>query len=166
MYVQLQKLSEFITDIGLNNHFHEKPIFNTPTARYTYGYKFKRVTNIPENAYVLKAYSIYTNTTDGNNQTLLNSYDYSPKTASMPVLYDTFIPCEVLGYYSGSAFIPYMRSLLPHYYIGVNTSRFKYTAPLYVGINGNISGNISGAVNMASFSDNADFSENPFMNTL
>lgn len=164
LFVQLQKLSEFITDIGFNNHFHEKPIFNTPAVSYTYGYKFKRVINIPENAYVLKAYSIYTNNTDGNNQTLLCSYDYSPKTDSMPVLYDTFIPCEVLGYYSGSAFIPYMRSLLPHYYTKNDTSRYKYTSPLYVGINGNISGNINGAVNMASFSDNVDFSENPFMN--
>lgn len=167
LYVQLQKLSEFITDIGLNNHFHEEPIFNTPTASYSYGYNFNRVTNIPDDAYVLRAYSIYTNTTDGNNQTLLCSYDYTTKTASMPVLYDTFIPCDVLGYYAGAAFIPYMRSLLPHYYPGPQISRFQYTSPLYVGINGTIGlGEISGAVNMASISGSEDFSKNPFMNAV
>ena len=73
LYVQLQKLSDFIADIGLNNHFHEKPLFNTPTVSNSYGYKYERITNIPENAYVLRAYSIYTNNTNGDNQTLLHS---------------------------------------------------------------------------------------------
>ncbi len=167
LYVQLQKLSDFIADIGLNKHFHEEPIFNTPTVSYSYGYKFNRVTTIPDDAYILKAYSIYTNTTDGNSQTLLCSYDYTPKTNTMPALYDTFIPCDILGYYAGTAFIPYMRSLLPQYYLGNQATRFRYTAPLYAGINGIIGfGEISGAVNMASFSGSEDFSKNPFMNTI
>ena len=167
MYVQLQKLSDFITDIGLNNHYHEYPIFNTPTASYTYGYKFNRVVHIPDNVYVLRAYSIYTNNTDGTNQTLLHSYDYTAKGHEKPELYDMFVPCSVMGSSSGTNFIPYMRSLLPHYYADKSSlARYKYTAPLYVGINGTIIGNISGVVNMASFSDNVDFSENPFMNTV
>ena len=167
MYVQLQKLSDFITDIGLTNHYHEYPIFNTPTASYTYGYKFNRVIHIPDNAYVLRAYSIYTNNTDGNNQTLLHSYDYTSKGYESPELYDMFVPCSVMGSSTGTNFIPYMRSLLPHYYADKSSlARYKYTAPLYVGINGAISGKISGAVNMVSVTGADDFSENPFMNTV
>lgn len=168
LYVQLQPLREFIADIGLTNHFHEYPIFNMPTASYTYGYKFDRLLNIPENAYVLKSYGIYRNKKDGNIQTALYTYDYSPKTTVMPILYDTFVPCSILGSYSGSAYVPYMRSLLPKYYVTSSkaTSRFRYTAPLYVGINGAINGNkISGAINMVSVTGSEDFVENPFMNT-
>lgn len=167
LYVQLQKLSDFIADIGLNNHFHEKPLFNTPTISNSYGYKYDRITNIPENAYVLRSYSIYTNNTNGDKQTLLHSYDYTPKSVTSPELYDTFVPCSVLGGYSGAAYVSYMRSLLPHYYTTPgNPSNYRGTAPLYVGINGIISDKINGVVNMVSVSGNENFSENPFMNVV
>ena len=169
LYVQLQPLREFIADIGLTNHFHEYPIFNTPTASYTYGYKFDRLLNIPENAYVLKSYGIYRNKKDGNIQTALYTYDYTPKTSTMPILYDTFVPCSILGSYSGTAYVPYMRSLLPKYYVtgSQNIPRFSHSAPLYVGINGAINGNkISGAINMVSVSGSENFEKNPFMNIV
>ena len=169
LYVQLQPLREFIADIGLTNHYHEYPIFNTPTASYTYGYKFDRLLNIPENAYVLRSYGIYRNKKDGNIQTALYTYDYTPKTNTMPILYDTFVPCSILGAYSGTAYVPYMRSLLPKYYLTgeQNIPRFSHSAPLYVGINGAINGNkISGAINMVSVSGSENFKENPFMNVV
>lgn len=170
LYVQLQKLSDFIADIGLNNHFTVRPVFNVPTASYTYGYKYSRVSAIPDNAYVLRSYSIYSNKTDGSSQSLVMSYNYSPKSYETPLLVDMFIPCNSLGTYhaTGTNMIPYMRSLLPHYSAEKSPTiyqKYRRSVPLYTGINGNISSSLSGAVNMCSVTSGDDFTANPFMNT-
>ena len=162
MYVQLQKLSEFISDIGLNNHYVVNPILNAPTASYSYGYKYRRLSAIPENLYVLKSYSIYTNKADGTSQTQLANYTYTSRGYETPTIIDTFIPCNSFGGYcdKGSTDIAYMRSLIPHYYVGGDSlAKYTFLPPLYVGMNGI-------AINMCSTIDkDSEFSANPFMNT-
>lgn len=175
MYVRLKKFSEFrdefLNPSGYVGHFSARPIFNDYAAAKTYGYKFdsENISSFADDMYILAGYTLVTNKTDGTAQTDIYSYDYSTYTNSTIDIYDTWIPCDLKGtnyWAQGSAFIPYMRSLMTvRHYPDVNDG-FSYYGkmPLYVGINGMISGGKAiNAVNMFSVTASGGFSENPFM---
>lgn len=175
MYVRLKKFSEFrdefLNPSGYVGHFSARPIFNDYAAAKTYGYKFdsENISSFADDMYILAGYTLVTNKTDGTTQTDIYSYDYSTYTNSSIDIYDTWIPCDLKGtnyWAQGSAFIPYMRSLMTvRHYPDVNDGFYYYgKMPLYVGINGMISGGKAiNAVNMFSVTASGGFSENPFM---
>lgn len=175
MYVRLKKFSEFRAEFlnpsGYVGHFSARPIFNDYAAAKTYGYKFdsENISSFADDMYILAGYTLVTNKTDGTTQSDIYSYDYSTYTNSRVDIYDTWVPCDLKGtnyWAQGSAFIPYMRSLMAvRHYPDVNTAFAYYNKmPLYVGINGMISGGKAiNAVNMFSVTAAGGFSENPFM---
>lgn len=175
MYVRLKKFSEFRDEFlkpsGYVGHFSARPIFNDYAAAKTYGYKFdsEDISYFADDMYILAGYTLVTNKTDGTTQTDIYSYDYSTYTNSSIDIYDTWIPCELKGtnyWAQGSAFIPYMRSLMTVRHNPDVNDGFSYYGkiPLYVGINGIISsGKAINAVNMFSVTASGGFSENPFM---
>ena len=175
MYVRLKKFSEFrdefLNPSGYVGHFSARPIFNDYAAAKTYGYKFdsENISTFSDDMYILAGYTLVTNKTDGTTQTDIYSYDFSTYTSSSIDIYDTWIPCDLKGtnyWAQGSAYIPYMRSLMSVRYNGSVASPFAYYGlmPLYVGINGMISGGKAiNAVNMFSVTASGGFSENPFM---
>ena len=175
MYVRLKKFSEFRDEFlkpsGYVGHFSARPIFNDYAAAKTYGYKFdsENISSFADDMYILAGYTLVTNKTDGTTQTDIYSYDYSTYTNSSIDIYDTWIPCDLKGtnyWAQGSAFIPYMRSLMAVRMYGSVNDGFSYYGkmPLYVGINGMISGGKAiNAVNMFSVTASGGFSENPFM---
>lgn len=175
MYVRLKKFSEFrdefLTPSGYVGHFSARPIFNDYAAAKTYGYKFnsENISSFGDDMYILAGYTLVTNKTDGTTQTDLYSYDYSTYTNSTIDIWDMWIPCDIKGTYywaQGSAYIPYMRSLIARRWFGTIDTPFNYmfNMPLYVGINGMISGGKAiNAVNMFSVTASGGFSENPFM---
>lgn len=175
MYVRLKKFSEFrdefLNPSGYVGHFSARPIFNDYAVAKTYGYKFdsENISSFADDMYILAGYTLVTNKTDGTTQTDIYSYDYSTYTGSSIDIYDTWIPCDLKGtnyWAQGSAFIPYMRSLMTVRQYPDIASAFHYYGkiPLYVGINGMISGGKAiNAVNMFSATASGGFSENPFM---
>ena len=175
MYVRLKKFSEFRAEFlnpsGYVGHFSARPIFNDYAAAKTYGYKFdsENISAFADDMYILAGYTLVTNKTDGTTQTDIYSYDFSTYMNSTIDIYDTWIPCNLKGtnyWAQGSAFIPYMRSLMAvRHYPDVNTAFAYYNKlPLYVGINGMISsGKAINAVNMFSVTASGSFTENPFM---
>ena len=175
MYVRLKKFSEFRDEFlkpsGYVGHFSARPIFNDYAAAKTYGYKFdsENISSFADDMYILAGYTLVTNKTDGTAQTDIYSYDYSTYTNSTIDIWDMWIPCDIKGTYywaQGSAYIPYMRSLIARRWFGTVNTPFNYmfNMPLYVGINGMISGGKAiNAVNMFSVTASGGFSENPFM---
>lgn len=175
MYVRLKKFSEFrdefLNPSGYVGHFSARPIFNDYSAAKTYGYKFdsENISSFVDDMYILAGYTLVTNKTDGTTQTDLYAYDYTTYTNSSVDIYDTWVPCNLTGtnyWAQGSAFIPYMRSLMTirEYPDVSGTNGYYAKMPLYVGINGMISGGKAiNAVNMFSVTKTGGFSENPFM---
>lgn len=175
MYVRLKKFSEFRDEFlkpsGYVGHFSARPIFNDYSAAKTYGYKFdsENILSFADDMYILAGYTLVTNKTDGTTQTDIYAYDYSTYTNSSVDIYDTWVPCNLTGtnyWAQGSAFIPYMRSLMTvrEYPDVTGVGSYYGKMPLYVGINGMISaGKAINAVNMFSVTASGGFSENPFM---
>lgn len=178
LFVRLTKFSEFYDNYlatnGYTTHYKADVKFNDyETGNYGYLYDNVLLSDLyyNENAYVLTAYSIYTNKTDGTEQTLVKSYDYSATSTSSIDIYDMYVPCAGKGTISGAesktGYIAYMHSLIArkHYTSPVgNAAQWIGRIPMYVGHGGDIfTDKIKGAVNMFSVTSDTPFSPVPFM---
>lgn len=179
LFVRLTKFSEFYDNYlatnGYTTHYKADVKFNDyETGDYGYLYDNVLLSDLynNKNAYVLTAYSIYTNKTDGTAQTLVRSYDYSATSTSSSIdIYDMYVPCAGEGTIPGSksktGYIAYMHSLIARKHpvtpVG-SAAQWIGRIPMYVGHGGEIlTGKIKGAVNMFSVSSDTPFSPVPFM---
>lgn len=178
LFVKLTKFSEFYDNFlasnGYTSHYQADVKFNDyETGNYGYQFDNAIISDLynNKNAYVLTSYSIYTNKTDGTEQTLVKAYDYSAQAGTSFDLYDMYVPCSAKGTLTGldgkSGYVAYMHSLLAHKHPTSNVQNMSAwigRIPMYVGHGGEIlTGKIKGAVNMFSVTSDTPFSPVPFM---
>ena len=184
LYVELVPLQEFVNSdlAGYGSIWLDKFIFNTYPTDKTYGFAPYNISlsDIPaisgdEGYYVLRSYKIYTNKTDGTEQTLLfNSFTEMGRSGT---IYDTWTPFKRLSYGrgvdpEGIVYYPYMHQFSARSAIG-GSPQLVTQSNSTVGQTGLMGGNIDNllsGVNVLYAYKTVDgsynvFSENPFINS-
>ena len=153
LYVELTPLPDFITNnlapLGITHHYTDTFLYNYYEARHS-GRLMYDTTELLLNRdelYVLTKYAIYTNKTNGEEQTALATYDWNTaSTASVPLIwYDTYLPFKLysnnasLGSPIGDIFYyPYMRNFRAQKIDRIDTRDYSYLIGGVPGVHDNI----------------------------
>lgn len=173
LFVVLTPLADFINTVkgdGATQFFLRKftwGFYDNPPYGFAYVPVSEALLTAPLlNQYVLSYYCIYTNKTDGTEQTAVYGYDTTYNNwASIP-LYDTFVPFQ--SYSTGHLFDTNPKILMPYMrqFLSLRTAGFQQQDLYMLGEAGNI-GNSDGlawtGVNQICATTSGDIVNNPFM---
>ena len=169
MYVELTALPDFLNMLspkGVTHHYTDTFLYNMYEQRHSgrLMYDTTELLSGRDELFVLTKIGIYTNKTDGTEQTLLASYswDDSISNSKRRDWYDTYMPFKMysnntnLGKPVGDIFyLPYMRQFRAHQITALNSSDYAYAVGGVPGVSENI--------RRVTSTGNGDISPNPWL---
>ena len=173
LFVVLTPLADFINTVkgdGATQFFLRKftwGFYDNPPYGFAYVPISEALLTAPLlNQYVLTYYCIYTNKTDGTEQTAVYGYDTTYNNWGNIPLYDTFVPFQ--SYSTGHLFDTNPKLLMPYMrqFLSLRTAGFQQQDLYMLGEAGNIGssdGLVWTGVNQICATTSGDIVNNPFM---
>ena len=152
MYVELTALPDFINTIsalGATHHYTDTFLYNDYEQRHSGRLMYDTTELLPgrDELFVLTKFAIYTNKSDGTEQELLASYNWSDtiSVSKRRDWYDTYMPFKMysnnasVGVPDGDIFyLPYMRQFRAHKINELNSGDYSYAVGGTTGMHDNI----------------------------
>lgn len=171
MYVELTALPDFLTMLspkGITHHYTDTFLYNMYEQRHSgrLMYDTTELLSGRDELFVLTKIGIYTNKSDGTEQTLLANYNWddSISNSKRRDWYDTYMPFKMYsnntnrGKPVGDIFyLPYMRQFRAHQITALNSSDYAYAVGGVPGVSENI--------RRVTSTGNGDISPNPWLKT-
>lgn len=169
MYVELTALPDFLNMLspkGITHHYTDTFLYNMYEQRHS-GRLMYDTTELLSNRselFVLTKIGIYTNKTDGTEQTLLASYNWddSISISARRDWYDTYAPFKMysnntsVGAPDGDIFyLPYMRTFLAHGILSLTSGGYSYAV-------GGVPG-VHDSIRRVTSTGNGDITPNPWL---